>query len=135
MRSSLVASCLLAMAVGAAGCKSLKTGATEHFARDYSCPEDRVVAKERSDIAGSSLFAGPPTGAPPAEVKSDPGRLAKWQADRAKEQKTMSDVYDSFTVFEVSGCDHEAFYACIHPAKVNGGADPVSCTPAQHPPK
>lgn len=135
MLRGLLAVCAVAAAVGASGCKSLKTGATEAFAREYSCPEDRVDARERPDVSGSSLIVGPPPVAtPPADVRSDPGRLAKWKADQAQAQSGANDFYDSMTVFEVNGCGHKAFYACNHPAKRPAGADPVGCIPGRHPP-
>jgi hypothetical protein len=116
-------------------CKSLKTGATEQFGKDYSCPEDRVEAREREDVRGSTLFIGPSTATPPEEVKKDPARLAKWRADQAESQKGAIAVYDGMTVFEVTGCQHRAFYACSRANKVNGNADPVHCFAAPYPPK
>jgi hypothetical protein len=132
----LTSAAVLAFALPALGCKALKTGATQTFAREFSCPEERVAALERSDVTGSSVMVGPPGAGltPPPEVSRDPARLARWKADQIEEQRGARDVYDGFTVFEVSGCDHRAFYACKRAAKVNGNADPIGCFKATHPP-
>jgi hypothetical protein len=120
------------------GCRreSASTGAKQDFARRYSCPEDRVTVRERKDVDPAVLLAPPATESPPAEVKSDPGRLAKWEADRkAKRAETEAGYRRSFTIFEASGCDHAALLACTY-ATLAGteGATTLECreAPASH---
>ena len=116
--------------VGLLGCKRLSTGARESFAKEYSCPEDRVVVTERSSLRYSSFFEPFDPGTPPDEVARDPGRLAKWNADkRADHEETMSGIDGDLTVFQVTGCDHEVFMGCGHSSTEDGGLDSgsVSC--------
>jgi hypothetical protein len=115
---------LLAAALPPAGCKRLATGARETFARDYSCPEDRVEVIERSDIGYSSLFALPSAGKPAPEVAADPERLAKWRRDQEEEHATRARDFDrSMTVYQVTGCDHEVFMGCQHRTELDGAKD------------
>jgi len=99
-------------------CQGLESGAKEKFADTYTCPVDRVTARERSDLKGSQILGTPSTPRePPDEVKKDPGRLAKWNADREKERNSSDSFYDTYAVYEVSGCSHSAFLGCYHPSK------------------
>jgi hypothetical protein len=115
---------LLAAALPAAGCKRLATGARETFARDYSCPEDRVEVIERADIGYSSLFEPPPPGTPAPEVAADPERLAKWKSDQEEARATLTRNFDrSMTVYQVTGCDHEVLMGCQHRTDYDGAKD------------
>ncbi|MDC0684952.1 MULTISPECIES: hypothetical protein [Sorangium] len=115
--------------LSSAGCKRLKTGAREDFAERYSCPEDRVEVRERDDVKWSTVVLGDaPREAPPAEVKNDPGRLAKWHADRAEQDAETRETLDDLDVFQVRGCGHDELVACSHPADGDGVAtDRVVC--------
>jgi hypothetical protein len=119
---------ILVMLSGA-GCKRLKTGAGEDFAKRYSCPEDRVEVRERTDVKWSTVvLGGRAREAPPAEVKDDPERLAKWNADRADKDAETRKRLDDLDVFQVSGCGHDELVACAHPADGDGVAtDRVVC--------
>ena len=110
MRAALMAP--LAMA----GCKSSETGARETFAREFSCPEDRVEVRARKDLSFGDFMPGKKQ-EPPAEVKADPDRLAKWNADRKKGRSG----FDNFDMVEAKGCGHEQIYGCKHPAADRGG--------------
>ncbi|MGK3995561.1 hypothetical protein [Sorangium sp. So ce1024] len=124
MRAVLPA-CLLITSVilSSAGCKRLKTGAREDFAKRHSCPEDRVEVIERDDVKWSTVvFGAGPQETPPDEVKSDPGRLAKWNADRAAKDAEMRATLDDLDVFQVRGCGHDELVACAHPADGDGVA-------------
>ncbi|WP_148314293.1 hypothetical protein [Sorangium cellulosum] len=111
---------MLLAVVFSIGCKRLKTGAREEFGRKHSCPEDRITVRSRDDVKwGAIVLAKRPAEAPPDEVKNDPGRLAKWQKDRAEEDAATRESLDELDVFEVKGCGHEVFMACAHPG---GGA-------------
>jgi hypothetical protein len=121
--------------LGASACRSLHDKAVEQFGADYSCPADRVQARERSDIHATTLFVDPPAPVmPPDEVRNDPARLAVWQANQQQAQSTQSSYLDFMTVFEVTGCDHRAFYACARAARVNGFNDARHCMSASHVP-
>lgn len=117
MRRTLI----LIAAVSLFGCKRLSTGAKEDFARRHSCPEDRVTVKERSDVHPASLLAPEGKETPPDDVKKDPARLAKWEADKKEQRaKTESGYARSYTVYEVRGCDLAVFVACTHADSSNG---------------
>ncbi|WP_437655660.1 hypothetical protein [Sorangium sp. So ce1182] len=122
---------VLLAVVFSSGCKRLKTGAREEFGRKHSCPEDRITVRSRDDVKwGSVVLANRPAEAPPDEVKNDPGRLAKWQKDRAEEDAATREGLDDLDVFEVKGCGHEVLMACAHPAGSSGegvATDEVAC--------
>jgi hypothetical protein len=109
-------------ALTATACKKLATGAREEFARKYSCPEERVEVKERPDVKWGQLTMPPSADEqPPAEVKNDPGRLAKWRADQSESgEAKLRAHYDAMDVFEVRGCDHALLMACKHPTSQGG---------------
>jgi hypothetical protein len=121
----------LVLVFGVVGCKSVGVGAREEFGRQYSCPDDRVTARERPDIAPETVLDPMRTraAAPPPEVAADPGRLAKWQADRDAALAARKHMYDDYEIHEVSGCDHTQLMACHHPISRSGGAQiaNVSC--------
>jgi len=118
---------VVAVLLGASGCKSLSTGAAEHFTDDFTCPADRVEVVPRSDVeAYDVLFARLPEAKPPADVAADPGRLALFNA---KQQKKRSTVNGSCEVFEAKGCGQRAIYCCSHSSQSRGGrAGRVSCS-------
>jgi hypothetical protein len=120
MREAFIALILLSLAA----CKSNKSGAREHFAKKFSCPEDRVTIVERSDMKWGSIILDGQQPEPPAEIKADPGRLAKWQKDKADEQKESRATLDALDVFEGNGCNHSALMGCGHASDSEGGCDP-----------
>ena len=108
------------MLVLVAGCgKSLETGARESFAREYSCPEERVSVRARPDVEAAEILLRAAPQDPPAAVSEDPARLAKWEQDRADAQAKQHDGFARFEVFEVSGCDTTQLVACHHPPMPN----------------
>ncbi|WP_437967985.1 hypothetical protein WMF04_01225 [Sorangium sp. So ce260] len=114
---------MLSVMLSSAGCKRLKTGAREDFAERYSCPEGRVEVLERDDVKWSTVvLGGGPREAPPAEVKDDPERLAKWNADRAEQDAETRKTLDDLDVFQVRGCGHDELVACAHPSSGDGMA-------------
>lgn len=94
-----------------AGCKRLKTGAVEHFAEEHACPEDRIEVEPREGLRRSQ-FEGQREEAP-AEVRSDPQRLAMWQTQRDESDERLDAACD---IFAVRGCGHEAILCCNHPS-------------------
>lgn len=120
-----------------AACKRLSTGAKEEFATKHSCPEDRVSVKERSDIDPYTYFVPAGIDTPPADVAADPGRLAKWQADRKEHQERSSAGYRrSYTVFEISGCGLTVLSACTFADQSrSSGPNPVHVMCTEKPPK
>jgi len=128
VRRALAAS-LLALLAAAGGCKRLQTGAREEFAKAYSCPEERVSVRARSDLKYGDLVLSSSLQQEPAdEVKKDPVRLAKWESDRRKEQAELRERLNRLDVFEVKGCAHVALLGCAHPEAGDGIAtDQVSC--------
>jgi hypothetical protein len=118
----VIALVLGSLVASAASCKKIETGAREEFARKHSCPEDRVEVKARPDVKWGQLTMPPDRDTqPPDEVKNDPGRLAKWQADQAESGPgRMRTHLDSLDVFEFHGCGHDALMACKHPTSTDG---------------
>jgi hypothetical protein len=130
-RSRALGGLLLVLGLLTPACKALKTGAREEFAKKFSCPDDRVEVVERKDLLAYDVLYGDRdelAKAPPEEVAADPERLAKWKADHQASDDTNRNFYNGFTVFEVSGCDHEVLMACHHPSGKYKGINPVSCS-------
>ncbi len=102
-------------------CRRLSTGARDRFGIEYSCPEDRITVRSRSDIDyGDRVLAGLAPEAPSREVSGDPARLAKWRDDQAAEHARIRAECDDYSVFQVTGCGHEELLACAHPSDSEG---------------
>ncbi len=130
-RRLLVAVCLL---VPLLGCTRLSTGARKDFARQYSCPDDRVQVRSRDDLNAKDLLAPnrAPAPPPPLEVKNDPARYALWKANQAAARAREAAPYGAYEVFTVTGCGHTELLACRHPQTPDRrGTYPtlVSCLP------
>lgn len=119
MRASVIAS--LVVVITSVGCKRLETGAREEFGKKYSCPEERVDVRARSDLHyGDLIQAGASKPSPPPEVVKDPERLAKWESDKRAEDAALRERLNRHEVFEAKGCDHVAFLGCGHPEGEEG---------------
>ncbi|MBX3231875.1 MAG: hypothetical protein KIT84_11915 [Labilithrix sp.] len=107
-----------------AGCKSktMSTSAKEEFGKRYSCPDDRVAIKERSDLDPYKLLVRQGDEAPSDEVKKDPARLAKWTADKkAQDDKLSADYRRTYTIFQATGCEHDVLLACKNATVMRSG--------------
>jgi hypothetical protein len=103
-------------------CQSLGDGAKEQFSKDFSCPTERVLTRDRNDLHPSSFTSPSPMPKPPADVAADPARLAVWQQNHRQDPT----AYDSYSdIEEARGCDRQAFYECHHPQK---HANRASCS-------
>jgi hypothetical protein len=122
----VIAGCLLV-----AGCQSHEGAAREEFARQYSCPADRVTVKRRADIRWSTVMWEDPSEEPPEEVAKDPERLAKWRADQKEMYAPLIASLDEYEVFEADGCKHTMLVGCKRPAKSADGKP--RCTVAKEP--
>ena len=80
--------------------------AARSFSESASCPADRV-AVAAATFAMSELEPAL-GGAPPADVASDPARLALWN----KSQEKASSNYEEPAAFLVSGCGQSTRYIC-----------------------
>ena len=69
----------------------MESNARSEFARQDSCPEDRVTVTH-----------APPRPAPP-DVAADPGRLAVWNDNEAKRSQPY---------YVASGCGQQRRYLC-----------------------
>ncbi len=114
------------------------------FGKKYSCPDDRVSVKERPDLDPVKTLAPDrdfSLGTPPDEVRADPGRYAKWKADREADVASARQRYSQDRMFEVSGCGHTDLEGChAHKgAGRQGGTayypDWPDCDPAPAPPQ
>ena len=128
--SALACAALLALL----GCRSLDGGAKDQFAKDFSCPEDRVTVRPRADLDSYALEFGGGGASPPPEVQKDPARYAMWKKQQADSHASWN---DRISAFEAKGCGHDAVYTCSHPNSGRNGAvnyADVSCTKATHQP-
>lgn len=127
----------LAFALVLAACVQVETGARARFGMIYSCPDDRVQVKPRTDLQWGALrsrLLPEPANVPDPEVAADPARLAKWQEVQTETRARKTEAYNDFDVFEVEGCGHKAFLGCLHPRNYRGGviSDAVLCdSPAE----
>ncbi len=103
----IIALCLL-LAATLAACKSKESGAKEEFARAHSCPGERIAVKARPDLDWQTVVFGDI--GPPPGIAADPGRLARWKADRA-------DLFGDLRVFEAQGCGRHDYLGCRHPKR------------------
>ena len=99
---------VFAAVLGLTACKSAASTAKEQFSRDFSCPEERVEVRDRSDIRASAF--GAPTPTPPPDVAADPARRALWEK---KNEPDTSGIDSDYSVEEARGCDKQSFYLCI----------------------
>jgi hypothetical protein len=90
----------------AVGCKGMKTGAQQNFAREFTCPEDRVEVRPRTEIRPSDLKT---KSTPSKEIAADPQRLKIWQTAKDESDASENSLNE---VFEARGCDHQALYSC-----------------------
>jgi hypothetical protein len=103
---------LVAIAMSLGACQRESTVVAETFASTYSCPAQQITVANRPDLVPydvSSPWRKP--AAPPDEVKSDPARLAVWQANQAK-ANDHSGYNKRRDVLEATGCGHHALYVC-----------------------
>lgn len=126
-RRSLVPAVALIAAVCVVGCRSNETIARESFARELSCPDERITVTPRKDLVGADLAIRPE--APPKDIAADPGRLAIWQKEEARR---LAD-YEGTSVMQARGCDRELLYICGD-LKVSVGATRHICQRASYPP-
>lgn len=96
-------------------------GAREQFGKQFSCPDDRIRAKRRTDLEIATTAT---SATPPDEVKADPERLAKWQADHAMEQAASSKRASERQRFELDGCGHSELLDCRPHHGPNGAVYP-----------
>lgn len=102
---------VLALPTGLAGCQSKEAGAREKFSQEFTCPEDRVEVRERSDLKPSMLEA---QGTPDPEIAADPGRLEMWKAEQEKHRENADAMCD---MFEARGCNKQSLVCCSRHAK------------------
>ncbi|MBL8923686.1 MAG: hypothetical protein JNJ54_32830 [Myxococcaceae bacterium] len=118
---------LALLVVSLSGCQSLTDGAREQVSKAYSCPLERVVGVERSDLKAMELrLAGVPKPTPPPDIAADPARLAMWQQSQA-ESRTQAASYPG-VVIEVKGCGLVVMMDCYRKNKVRWGESSVGCS-------
>jgi hypothetical protein len=128
-RRSFAALVAITLAVGA--CKSgAMDSAKEDFAKKYTCPEDRVEARIREDVTATQVYNRKPS-TPPAEVASDPARLALW---RKQQSDSAARDNDGHHVVEVRGCGHHELDACGYVAHHASTSSPWMCMTYEYPP-
>jgi hypothetical protein len=95
------------------------TGARTIFSQDQTCPPERVTVTERPDVPAHQILGGTTEDKPPAAVAADPGRLKMWNDQHAGSSAAID---ASWKVYEVRGCDLDAYYACQHPSLADATA-------------
>jgi len=89
---------LLLVALTGTACGALDweaMSARAEFAREFVCPQDRVV------VTGSLVQA--PEREPPADIATDPERLRMWRA---------AEAYQKPGIFTAHGCGASRTYHC-----------------------
>ncbi len=113
-------------------CTRLSTQAKDDFAKEFSCPDARVVVKERPDLNADEVLQRKKTkqqkAAPPPDVAADPARLAKWTKDQADSDALRVSMHAGYDVFEVTGCDHKNLVVCHRPTGKGNNAAHPSCS-------
>jgi hypothetical protein len=123
----LVALIALVAVAASLGCESLDDMARDDFAREFSCPMNRVEVRPRTDIEGYTLVHGPRP-APPKDIANDPGRLAVWQKDQDERRS-----HDFGTMYEVRGCSHGKLYLCSRSVGASHGSQSSLCSGYSYP--
>jgi len=84
--------------------------AKKTFAQSFTCPDERVELRQRTDIKGSMFSSHSP---PSDEVKADPARYAIWQQKQTEIDRD-ADSGGNYGVFffDVRGCGHQVLYQC-----------------------
>lgn len=116
MRSLVVGMLLLA------GCKSPEKGAREHFAREVTCPLERVEARARTDVKPGDWIE---SSKPPKDVAADPERLQMWKA-KDEERRSWA---NRDQIIEVRGCGKQKLYACH---RHNKDANYIMCSDLEY---
>lgn len=119
---------LAALVLGGGACPSLERGAKEQFSTDLTCPEDRIEVRRRPELKPYDV-AHPRPPEPPADVRSDPGRLAMWQ----KNQEDTRDTQNRHKVLEARGCGQSRLYICDTYATHSSTQSPIGCSEIPYP--
>jgi hypothetical protein len=115
-------------ALSLAACGQLSKGASRYFVDKYSCPAEKVTVAEKRDARPSEIFAADWRAAtPPAEVASDPQRLAQWQTKETERRKSWEAWMNRAQLFEVSGCGHRLVLACRKPGQGSTSGTTANC--------
>jgi hypothetical protein len=95
------------------GCASREEAARDTFATAFTCPVDRVTVTKVDGVRWSEVMKREhPIPAAPADIRSDPQRLAKWKEDH----NYFSEGFDRYhRAFRVNGCGHAVEYLCQCP--------------------
>jgi hypothetical protein len=97
---------LAALAVTQLGCTMHNYGssiAIDRFSQSQTCPKERIAARQVPLSPGDFAL-----GAPPADIASDPGRLALWSKNASADLAHYHDI----TTVEASGCGARQTYLC-----------------------
>ena len=122
-RAAVIVVALLSASL-AVGCKGKQTGAREYFARELTCPEDRVEVRARTDIRPSNLKT---KSTPSKEIAADPQRLKIMQTEQAESDASENSLNE---VLEVRGCDHQKIYSCH---RHNKQLNTIMCSSREYP--
>lgn len=100
------------------------------FSAAHSCPDDRLVARVRSDLHFFDVAFPPiPVPEPPPEIRADPARLTVWEQTRHQARAARDEWKDAGQVIEVEGCDRREVYACFRYTETATTRNTPSCTP------
>ncbi len=77
----------IASASPSTACKSKQQLARESFAKDHSCALAEVIASEHTELSSCELTVGKLE--PPADIASDPARVARWREENERKRKLV----------------------------------------------
>ena len=113
--------CAILLCIGVAGCGSQKEAAYRDFSETHSCPRDRMTVEPIAGVTMRDLWLrANPFPDPPADLRSDPARLAVWREVQEKEREGPLRGVKAYRLFHVSGCGQSVDYACYCPPQRNG---------------
>ena len=107
-------------------CQPLPEGARQYIAERYTCPLERVTARELTKKPSELRAEIYSPSAPSKEIEADPARLAMWNQQRAKEREQLTS-HDDNILIEVTGCERVYVLECHRRRKIGNRQSSVSC--------
>lgn len=110
---------LLAISLSLAACTGREGAARDTFEQAFLCPAERITSVKIESMSWPELeqrISPKKAPMPSVEIRDDPARLAVWQKQQdeyAHSRQVFDTRWDTRKdVYRVSGCGHEAIYAC-----------------------
>jgi len=81
------------------------------FSEKHSCPEDKIQVTPASGESYAKRYAAAYPQVPPAEIASDPARVAVWKKNHGADYEWAN----AYEIFNVKGCKNAEELACTCP--------------------